>query len=279
MRGSARMRRCARLPRRSPLVLLYHGFTEAPREDDPENLFVTGEDFAAQLDHLLGAGWQPLDLTQYLEELDRPRRSRRARRSFLVTIDDGLGSVGTIAAPILEARGIPAVLFVPAGLVGATAEWLPNPPDEPIMGLDALRELVRTTSIEIGGHGCRHVAMVDLTADQLREETTAVKETLTRLVERPVRAFAYPFGDHDTASVRAVADAGYDVGFSVHQDRGRFAISRVDVNARDNARTFRLKLVPGYRVWWRVLEYVPLVRRAANQLLSRRADRARTPLG
>ena len=276
MRGSAEGRRRSRLRGRSPLVLLYHGFTDAPRHDDPENLFVTGEDFAAQLDHLIAAGWRPLDLTQYLEALDRPGGHGR---SFLVTIDDGLGSVGTIAAPILEARGIPAVLFVPAGLVGATAEWLPAPPDEPILDAESLRELVRTTRIEIGGHGCRHIAMVDLTEDQLREETVSVKEHLTRVLDRPVRAFAYPFGDHDADSVRAVADAGYEVGFSVHRDVGRFAISRVDVNARDNARTFRLKLVPGYRMWWRVLEHVPPVRRGANLLLSRRGDRARTPRG
>ena len=263
-------------PSRPPVVLLYHGFTEEPRPDDPENLYVTGQDFAAQLDHLISAGWRPLDLTEYLESLDRPGRHGR---TFLVTIDDGLGSVGEIAAPILEARGIPAVLFVPAGLAGATAEWLPEPADEPIMSAEALRELAETTRIEIGGHGCRHIQMVDLTDEQLHQETVGVKETLTRMVGRPVRAFAYPFGDHDPASVRAVEDAGYEVGFSVHRDAGRFAISRVDVNARDNERTFRLKLVPLYRVWWRSLEYAPSVRRAANYLLTRRRDRARQPLG
>ncbi|GAA1922099.1 hypothetical protein GCM10009815_16140 [Nocardioides marmoribigeumensis] len=258
------------------MVLLYHGFTDVPRTDDPENLYVTGHDFAAQLDHLLAAGWKPLDLDQYLQALDRPGAHGR---SFLVTIDDGLGSVGEIAAPILEARGIPAVLFVPAGLAGATAEWLPEPADEPIMSPDDLRELAATTRIEIGGHGCRHVQMVDLTDGQLHQETTEVKETLTRMLGRPVRAFAYPFGDHDAASVRAVEEAGYEVGFSVHRDLGRFAISRVDVNARDNERTFRLKLIPWYRVWWRLLEYVPLVRRTANLLLTRRGGNARAPRG
>jgi peptidoglycan/xylan/chitin deacetylase (PgdA/CDA1 family) len=253
------------------VVLLYHGFTDAPREDDPENLFVTGEEFAAQLDHLLGAGWKPLDLTQYLEALDRPGGHGR---SFLVTIDDGLGSVESIAAPILEQRGVPAVLFVPSGLMGATAEWLPEPADEPILGAEALRRLSRTTSIEMGGHGCRHVQMVGLTADQLLEETTRVREALAETVGAPVRAFAYPFGDHDEEAVRAVEDAGYEVGFSVHRDLGRFAISRVDVNAKDNARTFRLKLIPWYRVWWRAMEYVPWLRRTANRLLSRPATRA-----
>jgi peptidoglycan/xylan/chitin deacetylase (PgdA/CDA1 family) len=276
MGGSPEGRRRPRRGGRSPVVLLYHGFTDAPRSDDPENLFVTGDDFAAQLDHLLDAGWEPLDLSGYLEALER--RTWR-RRSFLVTIDDGLGSVGAIAAPILEARGVPAVLFVPAGLAGATAEWLPEPADEPIMGAAELRELAATTRIEIGGHGCRHIQMVDLTDEQLRRETVEVKELLTSMVGRPVRAFAYPFGDHDEAAVRAVEAAGYDVGFSVHHDVDRFAISRVDVNAKDNARTFRLKLIPFYRVWWRTLEHAPFVRRTANRLLSHRRDRARSPLG
>ena len=72
---------------------------------------------------------------------------------------------------------------------------------------------------------------------------------------------------------------GYTIGFSVHRDLGRFAVSRVDVNAKDNERTFRLKLIPWYRVWWRLLEYVPFVRRTANLLLTRRAGRPRAPLG
>jgi peptidoglycan/xylan/chitin deacetylase (PgdA/CDA1 family) len=159
--------------------------------------------------------------------------------------------------------------------MGGTAEWLPQPPGEPIMSAEALQELVRTTRIELGGHGCRHIAMVDLTPSQLVEETLEVKDTLSTLVGAPVRAFAYPFGDHDAASVQAVQDAGYDVGFSVHRDLGRFAISRVDVNAKDNARTFRLKLIPWYRVWWRSMEYLPFVRHTANRLLSRRSSRSR----
>jgi hypothetical protein len=81
------------------------------------------------------------------------------------------------------------------------------------------------------------------------------------------RAFAFPFGAFDRRACQAVAAAGFEVAFSVFDDAGRFAISRVDVNATDNGPSFRLKLVPGYRRWWRASTQLGPLRRTAGRLL------------
>jgi peptidoglycan/xylan/chitin deacetylase (PgdA/CDA1 family) len=259
--------RALRGPRSRPLVLLYHGFTDARRDDDPENLFVEAAAFEQQLDHLLARGWTPLDLDGYVAAC---RNGAGSRRSFLVTIDDALESVASIAAPALSARKIPAVLYVPAGLMGRTATWLPAPKDEPLLDEEALRDLTREHDIELGGHGWEHTAMAGLDPHQLHRETVQVRERLCEVVGGEIRSFAYPFGIYDAAATEAVADAGYQCGFSVHHDGGPMAISRVDVNATDTLGTMRLKTVPGYSRLWRALEFARPVRRAIRRTASRR---------
>ena len=249
-----------------PLVLMYHGFTLTPREDDPENLFVQVAAFEDQLDHLLSHGWEALTLNEYLTAIGGgPRRPR----TFLVTIDDGFTSVA-LAAPVLTSRSVPAVLFIPAGLLGGTAEWLPEPPDTPILAAEALRTLVRSSELAVGGHGWDHTPMVDLQPAGAHRQTEDVRRLLQDVTAGEVQAFAYPFGAHDNLAREAVEAAGYAVAFSVFDDCGRFAMSRVDVNSTDTMQSFRLKLVPGYRAWWRVLEHAGPLRRAVRRLATSR---------
>lgn len=255
---------------RRPLVLLYHGFTETPRDDDPENLFVEVGAFEEQLDFFLSRGWTPLDLDGYLAAC---RGVPTPKRSFLVTIDDALESVARLAAPVLTARGVPAILYVPAGLIGRTATWLPAPHDEPILAEDDLRDLVRDHDIELGGHGWEHIAMSGLTPELLRCETTHVRERLRDIVGHDVRSFSYPFGIYDPAASAAVRAAGYEIGFSVHHDGGPMAVSRVDVNSTDTLGTIRVKTVPGYRRLWRALEVARPVRRAIRRTAAGRRGR------
>ena len=268
--GPARPRRL----RRDPVVLMYHGFTDERRDDDPENLFVPVKALEAQLDHLLERGWEPLDLDGYLKAA---RGERVPGKSFLVTIDDGFESVATLAAPVLAARSVPFVLFVCAGLMGQTAWWLPQPRDTPILCADAVRGLLAETPMEIGAHGYDHVHMLEMGPEELARQTVEVRSVLTEISGSPVRAFAYPYGSHDEDSRRAVAEAGYEIGFSVFRDVGPHAISRVDVNATDTLASFRLKLLPHYRTWWRVLGRLRPVRRALRRTLSTlsRPDRSR----
>ncbi len=269
---TATERRPAAAPRRrttrDPVVLMYHGFSTVRRDDDPQNLFVTDHDLRAQLSYLLGRGWTPLTLTDYLAVR---AGGRRPRRSFLVTIDDGLDSVAGIAAPILAELGVPAVAFVPSALMGDTARWLPEPADAAILDRHAVAAL-GAAGIEIGGHGADHRDLRQLSADELFRQTSTVRADLARATGYAPRAFAYPYGLFDDAARRAVAAAGYDVAFSVFDDAGTFAISRVDVNATDTIASLRVKLVPGYRYLWRLTSVVRPVRRVVRRLVTRRTN-------
>ena len=84
---------------------------------------------------------------------------------------------------------------------------------------------------------------------------------------------AYPFGLHDEAAREAVRRSGARVAFSVFDDAGTFAVSRVDVNAADTLRTFRIKLMPRYRRIWRLLQCAPWMRRAVRRVATSSARR------
>ncbi|HVB27549.1 MAG TPA: polysaccharide deacetylase family protein [Mycobacteriales bacterium] len=248
--------------RSHPLVLYYHAFGTRDGGSDPHNLFVPVEAFTAQLDMLRGHGWQPLSLAAYLAGWET---GRWPRRSFLLTIDDGYTST-LAAAPVLDARGIEAVVFLPGGLVGGTSSWMPAMPDEPLLDADEIRQLL-AHGLTIGVHGMDHTLLVGRSPTELHEQCVTARELLAEVTGEPLRTFAYPAGQFDGAALAAVEAAGYAAAFSTSRAAGRFAIPRIDVNATDTAITFRLKLSR----WWpgalSMLSRAPRVRAAAHHLV------------
>jgi peptidoglycan/xylan/chitin deacetylase (PgdA/CDA1 family) len=251
------------IPHRRPVALMYHGFATARRVDDRENLLVPEDALRAQLDLLRSRRFAALDLDGFLDAL---KGRVRPGRSFLFTADDGFRSFGEIAAPLLAAAGVPSVLFVLPALLGGTSSWVPEIADEPLLAPGELRDLVGM-GVEVGVHGLDHTSLVGLSDGELTRQTREAREQVADLTGTRSRAFAFPYGAFDRRACLAVASAGFEVAFSVFDDAGRYAISRVDVNASDNLRSFRLKLVPGYRRWWRASNRVAPVRRATGRLL------------
>src|SRR4051794_12648921 len=94
------------------LVLCYHRVALA--EDDPYELGVRPERFAAQLDWIQAQGRiVPLD------EITRRGRGLRVA----ITFDDGYADNFVTAYPLLEERSAPATVFVVSGSVGAAREF------------------------------------------------------------------------------------------------------------------------------------------------------------
>lgn len=249
--------------RRRPVVLMYHAFSSRRRDGDPHRLFVTEQALRAQVDYLQEHRWETLDLDRYLSALDgRPP----GRPAVLFTVDDGYTSFVRIAAPRLAAAGIPSLLFVCPALVGGRSSWIAETPDEPILDAVMLRD-VQDLGVEVGVHGWDHSRMLDMPEHVLLRHTREAAERTGELTGVAPRAFAYPYGDFDESARRAVQAAGFQVGFSVFRNAGRHAVSRVDVNARDTVRSFRLKLLPGYRRLWRAAGSVPDLRRRVGRLI------------
>jgi peptidoglycan/xylan/chitin deacetylase (PgdA/CDA1 family) len=242
-----------------PTVLMYHGFGRRSAATDPHNLFVPEEALDWQLPAIAADG--PLDLDRWLTA------AGRRGSGVLVTIDDGYESTLDTAAPRLARAGIPAVLFVPPGLLGATSAWMPEMPHERLLAPDRLRELA-DYGIEVGAHGFDHTDMVGLTPAELVRHTTDAATALADLTGVRPRAFAYPRGLHDDAARAAVRDAGYVVAFAVYEGAGdRWAVRRADINALDTRRTFALKRRPWYPHAKNLADRAPALRRGLHRVV------------
>lgn len=149
-------------------------------------------------------------------------------RCFHLSFDDGFLNHRTVAARILDERGIHAAFFVPTAMVGA-------PPDEvarycrrieypaPIemMGWDDV-EALHAAGHEIGSHTRTHARFSELSADpqRMRDEITGSREDLARRLGIAPATISWPFGgraDADPTSLAAVRAAGYRACFGAYR--------------------------------------------------------------
>ncbi len=253
------------MSRRPVLVLMYHGIDRVPAERDPHGMFVTPAAFRAQVEWMLGAGHVPISERTFLAGLAGAPLPRKA---VLITFDDGYTGVGEHAAPLLASLGVPSLLFVPAGLLGGVSTWLEPRHQHRLMSADDVRDVHRQ-GMAVGAHGFDHCALTGLVDTDVRRHTVETRAALESVVGEPVRTFAFPYGTHDRRARHAVRAAGYRAAFAVHDAVDDFAVRRVDVNALDTMRTFRLKLRPFYPAARSATDRLPAARRIAHDLLGR----------
>jgi peptidoglycan/xylan/chitin deacetylase (PgdA/CDA1 family) len=229
------------MPAAGPLIVTYHGVGGADG--------IGPEALAAQLDALL-ARRKVVPLACAVELLGRPEACAVAA----VTFDDGYRDFAELALPVLQRRAIPATLFVPAGRVGGSNEWDHGKrPRREILGAAELRAL-DPESVEIGVHGLSHRRLRDLDPETLRQETLGAKARLEDACARPMRFFAYPYGqrdDFDPAAERAVAEAGFAAACSTRFGRGsrpaeRLRLRRVGIAEKDALDVVERKLDGAY---------------------------------
>lgn len=123
---------------------------------------------------------------------------------------------------------------------------------------DALKSATTSGHMEFANHTWSHVHCGGLTDEELAVEIGGNAQWLGDLLQRPIRAFSYPYGARSDASVgarRAVADAGHAAVFYAGA-RPNLRIGspheydRVTLGQGGDGETFRdLELQPLFREW------------------------------
>ncbi len=197
------------LPSRIVHVFCYHGV-----EPETENFYFNRTaDFEEQMQTLADEGFASItckQLADYLAgEQDIPEKS------VLLTFDDGNLCVYEKACPIMEEYGFKATLFLITGSMGGKTR----------MDWQHVRDL-HSRGYEIGAHTVTHANLTKRSEGQSVEEheasvvkeLTESKEKIEQMIDEPVVAVAYPYGNYDEFVMSAVREAGYRLGFSI--DRG-----------------------------------------------------------
>lgn len=187
------------------VVLMYHKITPAPFATNLPALYVQPKEFDRQMAELTGAGVACIPYGEVLAA------TRKGKRGFCVTFDDGFRNVFEGALPTLQARGIKAIQFLVADLIGKEDQWdraIGEPP-LPLMDDGQVREWL-AEGHEIGAHTLTHPRLPAIPMEQARREIFDGKRKLEDRFGVPVRHFCYPYGDQNEAIREMVGEAGYE---------------------------------------------------------------------
>jgi peptidoglycan/xylan/chitin deacetylase (PgdA/CDA1 family)/GT2 family glycosyltransferase len=268
LRGARDVRR--RLSTGRAVVLCYHAVADLSGDPVLAEYGIAPDRFAGQLRWLGRLGRRFVDLDAVLLALRGD--AHLPRRAVLVTFDDCYADLASAAA-LLRRKEVPALAFAVASYVGGTNVWDRGIGAGAIRLLDAdgLRALPQQ-GVEVGSHSSTHPLLSRVPREGLDKELRGSADTFASLgLSRP-RAFAYPHGDWSPEVAEAVAEAGYEVAFTVDPGaaaRGshRYALPRIEVLASDGLFSLIVKIATAS---WPE----PLRKRAARVLAHRARVRA-----
>lgn len=194
--------------RRHGVILLYHR-VGAP-DCDPLSLFVSPENFAAQLRQLS----KTVDVVP-LDAVQQPTPSRRVA----ITFDDGYRDNLAVAAPILAGGGTPATFFVTTDPLGTPREYwwdrlwhllIEHRPPSRLVEFEGIRARIH---LQLGSPQAGRRAF-DLINRQMLEMSPAEIEQVMSRISDALGVSTEPCPAHDRLSesdVRELAN-GFEIG-------------------------------------------------------------------
>ena len=176
--------------------------------------------FEAQLRYLRDNGYAVLQSADDLYNTLRGERSM-SPRSVLLTFDDGLESLFTVAFPLLRAYGMAAVSFIIPGFVGQPG----------FCAWSQIREMHDSGIVDVQSHTLFHrfapawpriIPCLDAAQrcrtqaaqhPSMADDYRISRERLEEQLRKPVRHLCYPDYDGTTASVAVSQETGYLTNF------------------------------------------------------------------
>jgi peptidoglycan/xylan/chitin deacetylase (PgdA/CDA1 family) len=230
---------------RRSVILCYHGVGATSTRIDPGFLRVRPDAFRAQLELLLGAGFEFVTVAEFAA---RCKGEEPPAGFAALSFDDGMDDNHDVVLPILAELGLPATVYVVTGLIGKPNPWMAVGSGARMMNEEELRE-VAAAGVEIGAHTITHPDLSQLDYAACLDEVGGSRSELERLIGVTVRTFAYPFCRYGTAARAAVESAGFEAAVTC-QGLGswdRFELKRSLITGKDELSIFLLKLTDAYQ--------------------------------
>ena len=229
-------------------VLMYHGFAE-PGEA-ASRFILPVQQFARQIAWLKRLGYHVLTMDELLQH--QTERTDLPARSVVITIDDGYGEVYSSVFPILKSHGFPATVFIVTGKVGHQNDWatIQELRGRRLLSWEQICEMAQN-GIQIGAHSRTHPKLVDLSPEQMHDEIVGSKKDLENVLQLPVVAFAYPYGEFNAEIQSVTRDACFQSGCSAIAGLNTiasppFALHRIEIDGTFSLIRFFLALWLGF---------------------------------
>jgi peptidoglycan/xylan/chitin deacetylase (PgdA/CDA1 family)/glycosyltransferase involved in cell wall biosynthesis len=206
--------------RRDIPVVMYHRFIKYDSEKGVNGTWIDCTLFERHLKLLKWLGYETLTFRDFADK-GFIHRLQYGKRYVMITADDGYVDNLTRMLPLLKRYGFRAVVYVVTG--EDHNRWDVNDPENPdvrvnLMSASEVQQLAASGHVEIGGHTVSHQRLTKLSPSEQRTEILQNKRDLESITGQPVLSFAYPYGELNEQTKRAVAEAGYQ--FAVATDSG-----------------------------------------------------------
>ena len=216
-------------PHKGPVpVLMYHVISAPPPTASQPELFVTADDFKAQIDWLVERGYVGVTLDQVFSSWSGA--GGLPEKPIVISLDDGYASHYAAALPVLRKVGWPAVLNLKVDAL-----------DQGELSEGQVEEMM-AAGWQVGAHTITHPDLTTLSGAALEREIGGSKRALERRLGAEIDIFCYPSGRYDETTIAAVEDAGFigatttEPGFA-EPDRP-FELSRIRVNGSEGVDGF-----------------------------------------
>ena len=179
-------------------VLMYHVIAPPPAGAPFPGLYVTPQDFAAEMQSLRQAGWVAVTLDQ-LRAYWTDGARLPAGKPVVITFDNGYRSQYTQALPVLRRMG---------WVADENIQLSGLPPSQGGLTDGQIRGLVRA-GWELDTQGISHADLITLGPAALHDQVATSRQIIRRRFGVPVNWFCYPSGHYDATVIAAVRSAGY----------------------------------------------------------------------
>lgn len=270
-------------------VLCYHRVLPAYIEGDNPIYSVLPEQFASQMACLAEAGFITLSLQEYAEIARGSRRP--AKRSALITFDDGYADTYQIAWPIAQKYKVKMNLFLCTGFINqANPVAMTKDGYRVLTGFNSqveghnavLRHMMQFTplwrpltwaeiremkesGVQMGFHSHSHRNLALLTSEELVADIATGLSILQRELGCRTGCFALPYGWYDCYNTQVISilkDFELDRIFASHSGRFQLPASlpvypRLSIYQEDDLHAFQRKLLGAYDwlAWVQRLEH------------------------
>jgi peptidoglycan/xylan/chitin deacetylase (PgdA/CDA1 family) len=187
-----------RWTKEKPVVLMYHSVS-----NDNCLFNISLKEFENQIKYLKEKNFK------FLRIEDLSNIKNLPNKSVLITFDDGYENVFINAIPILERYNVPAVFFIPVGLIDNKIGELK------VMNWGQVKSLSENPLFEMGSHAYDHVRLTSLDENNLDKQIRKSKTVLEEHLNINIIAISFPFGRCNKDIIKRIKEGGYYYAFGI----------------------------------------------------------------
>lgn len=227
------------------IILMYHMISDS-RSQRERRFACPPLLFEKHMDFLIMKGYNFIGLDMAVSYLKQ--NNGIPAGSVVITFDDGFEDNYTNAFPVLQKRGLPATIFLTAGMLGKSNKWMEARgfPSKKMLNWAHVRDM-HASGIIFGAHTMTHPRLTEMSFAEAVKEIDESKRIIEDKLGSAVDYFAYPFGLFSNEIKEIVEDAGYCAACSTRSgfnEKGTdpYILKRVEIRGSDSLRQLSQKL-------------------------------------